>query len=164
MAVTRYLTPLLLALSLLFTACSDKSGQTAPNVEFTALDGSVFTTEDLRGKVVIVKFWATDCTTCVAQMPDTIARYQRFSDQGFDTIAVAMKHDPESYVRNFTKSRELPFTVAMDSDGNIAKAFGDVKMTPTTLLIDKKGNIIKRYLGNYDEEKLIATIKKALHA
>src|SRR5690625_5988139 len=132
MLVSRYFTPLLLAVTLLFTGCSDKSGQTAPSVQFTALDGSVFSTEDLRGKVVMVKFWATDCTTCVAQMPDTINYYKQFSPKGFETIAVAMKHDPESYVRKFTESRQLPFQVSIVNEVRLAKDLIIVKMTHNT--------------------------------
>lgn len=159
---TGILATLLLTFSLVLSACSGSGGKTAPDVTFNTLDGRHITTKDLRGKVVLVKFWATDCTTCVAQMPGTVQRYKELSPKGFDTIAVAMRHDPASYVRNFTESRQLPFTVALDSDGSIAKAFGDVKMTPTTFLIDKKGNIIKRYLGNYDEASFVATVHKAL--
>ncbi|MFA5520704.1 MAG: TlpA disulfide reductase family protein [Castellaniella sp.] len=146
----------------MIAACSGGPAGTAPEVTFTGLDGQKITTSDLRGKVVLIKFWATDCTTCVAQMPDTIRHYQNLSPRGYETIAVAMQHDPESYVRNFTESRRLPFMVAMDSDGSIAKAFDDVKMTPTLYLIDKKGNILKRYLGNYDEDNFLATVNKAL--
>ena len=148
--------------ALVLAACSADSGNKMPDVTFTTLDGQQITTNDLRGKVVMVKFWATDCTTCVAQMPDTINYYKQFSPKGFETIAVAMKHDPESYVRNFTESRQLPFHVSMDTDGSLAKAFNDVKMTPTTFLVDKQGHIIKRYLGNYDKETFIATVNQAL--
>ena len=148
--------------ALALTGCSSGGGNTAPDVTFNTLDGQHISTQDLRGKVVLVKFWATDCTTCVAQMPGTIQRYKEFAPQGFETIAVAMRHDPENYVRNFTESRKLPFPVAMDKDGGLAKAFDDVKMTPTTFLIDKKGHIIKRYLGNYDEATFVATVNKAL--
>ncbi|HLR13006.1 MAG TPA: TlpA disulfide reductase family protein [Burkholderiaceae bacterium] len=162
MLFDRLFTSLLVSLCLILAACSDSSGNAAPDVTFNTLDGQTISTQELRGKVVLVKFWATDCTTCVAQMPATIDRYQALSSQGFETVAIAMKHDPESYVRNFTRSRQLPFPVVMDRDGSLAKAFGDVKMTPTTLLIDKKGRIIKRYLGNYDETKLVSTINKAL--
>lgn len=158
----RFLAPFLLVLGLALAGCSGSSGNRAPDVTFTTLDGQQITTGDLRGKVVLVKFWATDCTTCVAQMPGTIQRYNTLSAKGYDTIAVAMKHDPESYVRNFTESRRLPFKVVLDSDGSLAKAFGDVKMTPTAFLLDKKGNIIKRYLGNYDEAAFESTVNKAL--
>lgn len=145
------------------TACQlSDSSQTAPDVTFTDLNGKEISMASLRGKVVYVKFWATSCTTCVAQMPDTIKHYQDLKDQGFDTIAVAMSYDPLNYVENFTKSRQLPFPVVLDKDGSLAQAFGDVKLTPTAFLIDKQGKIIKRYLGNYDKQAFLDTVEKAL--
>jgi len=138
------------------------SAQAAPNVAFTDLQGKTVTTQDLRGKVVLVKFWATSCTTCIAQMPDTIRHYQDLKAQGFDTIGVAMQYDPPNYVKNYTETRQLPFPVVIDAQGKIAQAFGDVQLTPTAFLIDKQGRIIKRYLGNYDEQAFLATVKKAL--
>lgn len=138
------------------------SAQTAPEVTFTTLKGEQFTTEDLRGKVVLVKFWATNCVTCVAQMPDNIENYNALKDRGYDTIAVAMQYDPPNYVKNFAESRELPFKVVIDATGEIAREFGDVRLTPTAFLIDKQGNIIRRYLGNYDKEAFLATVNKAL--
>ena len=138
------------------------SAQAAPDVTFTNLSGQHTSLQDLRGKVVLVKFWATSCTTCVAQMPDTIANYRDLHDKGFETIAVAMQYDPPNYVVNFAESRKLPFPVVIDAQGDIAKAFGDVKLTPTAFLIDKQGNIIKRYLGNYDKAAFLNTVNKAL--
>lgn len=138
------------------------SAKAAPQVTFTSLDGRQFTTQDLRGKVFLVKFWATSCVTCVAQMPDTIEAYNTYSGQGYEVIAVAMDYDPPDYVRNFAQSRRLPFTVAMDSSGEIAKAFDDVKLTPTAYLVDKQGRIIKRYLGNYDKTAFRNTVERAL--
>jgi len=146
-----------------FWATSSGAKQ-APEATFTTLDGRQFTTQDLRGKVVLVKFWATSCVTCVAQMPDNIEFYNTLSPRGFDLMAVAMDYDPPAYVQNFTRSRELPFPVVMDSSGEIAKAFGDVKLTPTAFLIDKQGRIVKRYLGNYNKAEFVATVEKALAA
>lgn len=138
------------------------SAKAAPNVTFTSLTGEKTTMQDLRGKVVLVKFWATSCVTCIAQMPDTIQHYNDLSPKGFDTIAVAMQYDPANYVKNYAETRQLPFTVAIDAQGEIAKAFGDVQLTPTAFLIDKQGNIIKRYLGNYDKQAFLSTVNKAL--
>ncbi len=138
------------------------SAKAAPNVSFTALDGRTFTTSDLRGKVVMVKFWATSCVTCIQQMPDTAQAYEQYKQQGYEVIAVAMDYDPPAYVRNFAETRQLPFTVAIDSTGEVAKAFGDVKLTPTAFLIDKQGHIIKRYLGNYDKDAFKRTVEQAL--
>src|SRR5690606_40827885 len=76
------------------------AAQTAPELTFTDLQGDSITTDELRGKVVLVKFWATSCTTCIAQMPDTIKHYEDLSPKGFETIAVAMQYDPPNYVKD----------------------------------------------------------------
>ncbi len=138
------------------------SAKTAPDVTFTSLTGQKITTQDLRGKVVLVKFWATSCVTCIAQMPDTIQNYEDLSPRGFETIAVAMQYDPANYVKNYADTRKLPFPVVIDAQGKLAKAFGDVQLTPTAFLIDKEGHIIKRYLGNYDKTAFLSTVNKAL--
>ena len=134
----------------------------APDVTFTTLSGKSLALSELRGKVVLVKFWATSCVSCVAQMPDNIENYETYHNKGFDIIAVAMQYDPANYVINFVETRKLPFTVALDTQGKVAKAFGDVKLTPTAFLIDKNGNIIKRYLGLYDKSEFRQSIEKAL--
>ncbi len=146
----------------LLAACSNDDSSKAPNVSFETLTGDQFTMQDLRGQVVVLKFWATDCTTCVAQMPDTIQYYQTYHDQGYEVLGIAMAHDPENYVRNFTESRQLPFPVVLDKDGSIAKAFGDIRLTPTTFLVDKQGNIVRRYVGNYDKAAFTQSIERAL--
>ena len=137
--------------------------QAAPSSTFVLLDGSQQTTADLRGKVTLVNFWATSCTTCVAEMPDIVRTYDKYRAQGFETLAVAMSYDPPSYVVNFAESRKLPFKVAIDNTGKVAEAWGDVKLTPTTYIVDKQGQIVKKYVGapNFDElhqliEKLLA--------
>jgi thiol-disulfide isomerase/thioredoxin len=89
------------------------AGQTAaPQSTFVLLDGSQKTTADLKGRVTLVNFWATSCTTCVAEMPEIISTYQKYQGKGFDTLAVAMSYDPPSYVVNFVESRKLPGMVA----------------------------------------------------
>lgn len=138
--------------------------QAAPNVTFASIDGKRISMQDLRGKVVLVKFWATDCVTCVKQMPDTIADFNKYAPQGFQTVAVAMNYDPPNYVLNYTQTRKLPFTVALDTKGEVAQAFGNVRLTPTAFLIDKEGHIVKRYLGDYDPKEFHAEIEKALAA
>jgi peroxiredoxin len=110
----------------------------------------------LRGKVVMVNFWATSCATCVKEMPQMVDTYNKFKDQGLEFVAVAMSYDPPNYVLNYTETRKLPFKVALDSGGDLAKQFGDVAMTPTTFVIGKDGKILKRYLGEPDFASLHA--------
>jgi len=138
--------------------------QQAPASTFTLLDGSQKQTQDLRGKVTLVNFWATSCTTCVAEMPQIIATYDKFKDRGYGTVAVAMAYDPPSYVVNFVQSRKLPFDVAIDNTGVVAKAWGDVSLTPTSFLVDKQGVIVKRYVGQPDFAELHKLIEKLLAA
>ncbi len=141
-----------------------QSGKLAPDVTFVNLQGEQLPLKDMRGKVVIVNFWATSCTTCVGEMPQMISTYNQYKDQGLDFVAVAMSYDPPDYVKNYTHTQKLPFDVALDSQSTLANAFGDVQMTPTTFVIDKNGKILKRYLGEPKFDELHALLKQALAA
>ena len=134
----------------------------APASTFVLLDGSSKNTDDLKGKVTLVNFWATSCVTCVGEMPKVIATYDKYRAQGYDTLAVAMSYDPPSYVVNFAQTRKLPFKVAIDNTGAIAKAWGDVELTPTTYIVNKRGEIVKRYVGEPDFVELHKLIEKLL--
>nr|WP_296021766.1 TlpA disulfide reductase family protein [uncultured Acidovorax sp.] len=134
----------------------------APESTFVLLDGSRQSTADLKGKVTLVNFWATSCTTCVAEMPEIISTYQKYHRQGFDTLAVAMSYDPPSYVVNFAETRKLPFKVAIDNTGNVAKAWGDVRLTPSTFIVNKRGEIVKTYVGAPNFAELHQLIEKLL--
>jgi peroxiredoxin len=124
--------------------------EAAPAVSYTLLDGSSGSTAAQRGKVLLVNFWATSCVACVAEMPQIASTHQKFKARGYDTVAVAMDYDRPAAVAHFAQSRALPFGVAFDKSGELARAFGDVKLTPTTFLIDKQGRIVRRYLGAPD--------------
>ena len=138
------------------------STQAAPESTFVLLDGSKQTTADLKGKVTLVNFWATSCVTCVAEMPKLIATHNKYKAQGYDTLAVAMSYDPPSYVVNYTETRQLPFKVAIDNTGAVAKAWGDVQLTPTTFLVNKRGQIVKQFVGEPDFAALHQLIEKLL--
>jgi peroxiredoxin len=136
----------------------------APEVTYITLDGNKVSSASLRGKVVMVNFWATSCTTCVKEMPQMVETYNKFKGSGLEFVAVAMKYDPPNYVLNYTQTRQLPFKVALDSNGEIAKAFGDVALTPTTFVIGKDGEILKRYVGEPQFGELHSLLQKALTA
>lgn len=134
----------------------------APESSFVLLDGSTMSTSQLKGQVTLVNFWATSCTTCVAEMPEVVATYKQYKDKGYDTLAVAMSYDPPSYVVNFAQTRQLPFKVAIDNTGAVAKAWGDVQLTPTTYLVNKRGEIVKRFVGAPDFKELHRLIEQLL--
>jgi peroxiredoxin len=95
-------------------------------------------------------------------MPQIVATHERFKSRGFDTLAVAMSYDPPAYVINFAETRKLPFGVAIDNTGAIAKSFGQVQLTPTSVLINKRGEIVKRYVGEPDFAALHQLVEKLL--
>jgi peroxiredoxin len=134
----------------------------APQSTFVLLDGSKKTTADLQGKVTLVNFWATSCTTCVAEMPKMVSTYEKYKAKGYDHVAVAMAYDPPAYVVNYAQSRKLPFSVAIDNTGAVAQAWGDVKLTPTSYIVNRKGEIVKRYVGEPDFAELHQLIEKLL--
>ncbi len=134
----------------------------APNVAYTLLDGSQSTLDQQRGKVMLVNFWATDCTTCVKEMPNIVATHEKYKARGYDTLAVAMSYNPPAYVINFAETRKLPFGVAIDNTGAIAQSFGRVQLTPTSVLINKRGEIVKRYVGEPDFAAMHQLVEKLL--
>jgi peroxiredoxin len=134
----------------------------APNVGYTLLDGSKSTTDQLRGKVVLVNFWATDCTACLQEMPQIIATHRTFNARGFETLSVSMSYDAPASVIDYAVTRKLPFSVAIDNTGEIARSFGNVALTPTSVLINKRGEIVKRYVGEPDFIALNKLVEKLL--
>ncbi|POZ63256.1 TlpA family protein disulfide reductase [Chromobacterium alticapitis] len=145
-----------IAYSLLF------SRQPAPEVKLTSLAGVSTSTAALKGKVVLVNFWATSCPGCVEEMPEIKKLHQDYAGKGLNVLAVAMSYDPPNYVQSFVAKYQLPFFVALDTQGDVAKAFGDIQLAPTTFLIDKQGNIIKRYVGVMDFAEVRKLIEQHL--
>lgn len=151
-----------LTLFLSLAGCSSDTQQSMPNFKLSEISGKVLTQDDFKNKVTIINFWATSCTSCVKEMPQLIETYEKFKADGVELMAVAMSYDPPMYVVNFAQTRKLPFKVALDSDGSVAKAFGKIQLTPTTLVINKKGEIIKRYVGEPEWDAFHQLIQKSL--
>ena len=138
------------------------SAERVPSVAYTLLDGSRGDTGRLAGKVTLINFWATSCATCVREMPQIAAMHRKYQAQGFDTLAVAMSYDPPAYVVRYAQTRGLPFGVAIDNTGAIARSFGNVQATPTSLLVNKRGEIVKRFVGEPDFAALHKLVEKLL--
>ena len=136
--------------------------QPAPEVRYSTLSGERFSTSELRGKVVLVNFWATTCVTCVKEMPKLIETHKKFAPRGYETVAVAMSYDPPGQVAEFANSRGLPFKVALDVNGEIARGFGGVRVTPTSFVLDKRGRILRQFLGEPDWAAFHALLEEAL--
>src|SRR4051812_9247390 len=134
----------------------------APEVRYTTLGGESMAMSELRGKVVLVNFWATSCEVCVHEMPMMTETYRKFSPRGYEMVAVAMSYDHPNLVAGYVQKQGLPFKVALDLDGGLARSWGNVQATPTSFVVDRRGLIIKRYVGEPTAAELHAVLEKAL--
>ena len=143
--------------------CADWSRPVAPaDVNFIGVHGDQFAMSSLKGKVVLVNFWATSCTVCVSEMPKMVETFERYRGQGLETVAVAMSYDPPDKVFAYAQQNKLPFRVTLDIFGKAVKAFGGVRGTPTTFLVDRSGKIVRRFEGEPDFAMLGELIEKEL--
>ena len=156
------LLPLIIFALLVFLGWQLSNKSAAPNVTFTTIEGKKIAMADLKGKVVLVNFWATDCPGCIKEMPQLIKLYQQNQLKGLEIIAVAMPYDPPAQVLNYTKQKSLPFPVMHDGLSEITDRFGGVNLTPTTFIYDKKGNRLQRTIGELNFPKLNALLASEL--
>ena len=122
----------------------------APDVSFTLLDGRTATLQQWRGRPVLVAFWATSCAPCVEELPDLLQLYRELNPQGLEFVAVAMPYDPPLAVQNFARQFGVPYPIALDVSGEVVRAFRDIEVIPTALLIDPTGAIVFRAVGKLD--------------
>lgn len=135
-----------------------------PALELTLLDGQKLRLDSLRGAPVVVTFWATTCSACIKEIPHLVDLHREFAPRGLRLLAVAMAYDPPARVLEFARHRELPYTVTFDMDGAAARAFDDVRLTPTTIVIDPRGRIVFRQVGEFDPQDMRARIRGLLDA
>jgi len=133
----------------------------APQANFADIQGNNFTLEQLRGKPVIVNFWATECPGCVNEIPLLVDMYKKHSAQNLVIIGVAMGYDPESQVREMVRRKNMNYPIVLDSQDDLVKAF-NIKVTPTTVFIGKDGKIYKRKLGEMSHTELETTIQSLI--
>ncbi len=135
---------------------------TVQNIDFTTLKGEKLSLEKLRGKPVVVTFWATDCENCLKEIPLWFDLYEHYYAQGLEILGVSMYYDPPNLVVEFNKLRPLPYLITLDIEANFSKVFGNVKVTPTTFLLDSKGKIIWQKVGLIEPSELQPLIEKLL--
>lgn len=147
-------------LSVLLITLNDK--KQAPELTFNTIEGKKIPMSSLKGQIVLVNFWATDCPGCIAEMPKLVETYNTYHAKGLEIIAVAMPTDPISQVQNYAQKNKLPFPVVHDGDGEITTHFDDVRLTPTTFMIDQQGHLMGKIIGEMDFTALRSQLDKSL--
>lgn len=126
----------------------------APNVRLDMLNGGQAELGEYRGEPVMLVFWATTCSTCVAEMPEVVELHHDLADDGLNIVGVAMAYDPRKQVEALVERRQLPYDIVLDDGGTIATAFNEVRVTPTTVLIDPDGGVVWQRIGPIDFDGL----------
>jgi peroxiredoxin len=138
--------------------------QPSPELGLHTLQGTRVSLRELRGRVAMVTFWATSCEVCLREMPELVDLHQDLGPRGLTLMAVAMPYDPAYLVAQYSATRKLPFTVALDLHGEVVQAFGGVAGTPTAFVIGKDGRVIERIEGAPDFARLRTRIASELAA
>jgi len=120
----------------------------APYFAAVTPEGKKVSLDDLKGKLVILNFWATWCPPCRLEMPSMEKIYNEFKGEGLEVVAINFMEGPES-IKAFLKENDLTFTVLMDKAGEISQSYG-VHALPITFLIGRRGNVLARSIGYKD--------------
>jgi len=134
----------------------------APKVVFQLIDGRRLELARLSGHPVLVNFWSTSCAPCLEEMPRLSQLYRRLSPKGLEMVGVAMPFDRPDIVVKVSRGEGLPYPVALDLNGELARAFGGIAATPTSILVDGSGMIVLRRQGPLDVAVLEAQIGQLL--
>ncbi len=159
-AVTSFVVVLIALLGYLWLAPAGHPP--APQVSFKDLQDKQFNLQQLRGKPVVINFWATTCPGCVLEIPALVELSQKYAAKNLIIIGVAMDYDPEPQVREMVRQKKMTYPVVLDTGGKIAQAFNQVTLTPTTFFINKHGQIFKHKLGEMTHEELESTIQSLI--
>jgi len=136
--------------------------QPAPDVILERPDGSTFRLSELRGKVVVVNFWATWCLPCKLEIPFFNKTYQAYRDQGVEFVGISVDDAGWSEIEKFQRETPIEYQVLYDRAKTAGDAFGGLIGLPVTVFIDREGRISYKHIGITDVDTLKAHIEELL--
>ena len=139
----------------------DPTGKAAPDFTLQTLDGKNVTLSSLRGKGVLLNFWATWCGPCKIEMPWFVELQKEYGPQGLQIVGVAMDDSSPQDIQTFVKEMGVNYPVLLGKEA-VGQAYGGVDVLPTTFFIDRNGDIVAREFGLQSRSLFVENIKKAL--
>jgi thiol-disulfide isomerase/thioredoxin len=138
-------------------------GASAPEFELPVIDsnGKTLKLSDLKGKAVLLNFWATYCVPCKTEMPWLVKMQQQYGPQGLQIVGVTKDGDSEKTALEFTKKMGINYPVLAGSE-KVEDSYGGINGLPTTFFIDRSGKVVVRRLGQMKEDQIVEDIKKSL--
>lgn len=135
--------------------------QAAPAFSLQDLNGKTIDNSSLNGKVTFINFWFPSCPGCVSEMPKVIKMSNDYQGKPFQVLGIAVPVDPIESVRAYAETRQMHFPVMFDTGNVVSKAF-NTSVYPTSVLINKKGEVLKTFVGEPDFQVLYQTIDSEL--
>lgn len=135
----------------------------APGIAVVTLAGELLSLDSLRGRVVLLDFWATWCVPCHKLMPALDELHAKWSERGFTVLGVSIDEDPAVVVPKFIKKKEIRYPIALDSAEHPAWYAYRVAAIPAMFLIDGDGQIVAEWRGDIDTKEVRQTVEQLLH-
>ncbi|MFA5388562.1 MAG: TlpA disulfide reductase family protein [Candidatus Omnitrophota bacterium] len=133
----------------------------APEFSLKDINGKQVSLSDFKGKVLIIDFWATWCPPCKQEVPHFIELYDQYKDKGLEIIGIALDWQGEKVVPKFVSEYKINYPVVLGND-EVSGLYGGIAAIPTTFLVDREGNIIKKYIGYNAKEVFEKDMKELL--
>ena len=136
----------------------------APSWKLKDVDGNVVSSDQFKGKVIVVDFWATWCGPCRSEIPGYVALQKKYGKDGLVVVGMSVDEQGPSVVKKFIKSNNVTYQIVMADDAVQAAFAGSegINSIPTTFIIDRSGNIVDRKVGAEPEEEFERRLKKYL--
>lgn len=139
----------------------DVLAQQAPNFKLKAQDGKVIELAKLKGKVVVVNFWATWCGPCRREIPGFMEVYTQYKSKGLEIVGVSLDQEGWEVVKPYLQRTPITYPIVI-GDGALAEAYGGIDAIPSTFIIDKNGNIARKHVGYMSKTDFERIIKALL--
>jgi peroxiredoxin len=156
--VKRILVVLLLAFVVSLPAIA---ADPAPNFSLKTGDGKVVELSKLKGKAVVVNFWATWCGPCRSEIPGMLEVYDKYKSKGLEIVGISLDRDGWKVVTPYVEKTKMTYPVVIGDEG-IVKAYGGIEAIPTTFIVDRKGNIAEKHIGYMSRDDFEKKVKKVL--
>lgn len=150
-----------LALALVLTGMGFSSPKKSPDISFSDLDGHRYHLSDFRGKVVVVNFFKSDCPPCMVELRELAKLYRKYEKDGLMIISLMIDEEGLPLLPRIVEAKGITYPVGLASE-EVIQAFGGVYITPTTFIIDRQGEVVKRFIGYAGREYLEKKIRKYL--
>jgi peroxiredoxin len=131
--------------------CPAQSHSKAPNFVLKTQEGKTLELKRLKGKVVVLNFWATWCSPCRAEIPGMLEVYDKYKSKGLEIIGVSLDRGGWTRVTPFVQRMRITYPVVI-GDGELVELYGGIEAIPTTFIIDKKGNVAQKHIGYLSKE------------